>query len=236
MDFKFTDLPGRLAAFHHHPHRIQRGDFHRRPRLRRLEHPRLEGDQRLRHARHSRSGDARGSISSTPSRRSASSARSSIRSRASPTIAIRAGSRKKRRRICKAPALPTPRSSGRKRNFSSSTTCVSATPGTVPPTRSTAPRGIGTAGAKNFQTSVTRSGRRKAISRSRRRTRCRTSATKCASSSRKPASRSSASITKSRPPVRPRSISASRRSRRWATTCSTTNTSSATWRGSTTRP
>ena len=40
---------------------------------------------------------------------------------------------------------------------------------------------------------------------------CRISATRCAWSWRKPASRSSASITKSPPPARPRSISASRR-------------------------
>ena len=44
------------------------------------------------------------------------------------------GVAEKRKRICKAPASPTPRSSGRKRNFSSSTTCVSAAPETAPPT------------------------------------------------------------------------------------------------------
>ena len=91
-----------------------------------------------------------GSIFSMPSRRSASSAQSSSRSRASLTTAIRAGSRKKRKLICRAPALPTPRSSGRRRNFSSSTTCVSITPGTAAPTRSTAPEGHWNSGREEF--------------------------------------------------------------------------------------
>ena len=69
---------------------------------------------------------------------------------------------------------------------------------------------------------------RKVISRSRRWIRCKTFATKCVWSWRKRAWRSSGSITKSRPPARPRSISGSPRSNAWATTCNITNISCAT--------
>src|SRR6266545_400205 len=68
---------------------------------------------------------------------------------------------------------------------------------------------IGTARAKNFQTSVTRFAPRKVISRSRRWIRCKTFATKCVWSWRKPASPSSASIMKWQLPARLRSTSGS---------------------------
>jgi glutamine synthetase len=90
---------------------------------------------------------------------------------------------------------------------------VSVALGTAPHTRSIAQKDIGTAAGRSFQISATKSARRRDIFRSRRPTRCRTSAVRCASNSRRPAFRSNASTTKWRRRARPRSISVSRRSR-----------------------
>ncbi len=54
VDFKFTDLPGSWQHFTTTLTEYNEDIFHRGPRFRRLQHPRLARDQRQRHARHSR--------------------------------------------------------------------------------------------------------------------------------------------------------------------------------------
>ena len=60
VDLRFVDLPG-LAALLDPGRRARRGHVRRRARLRRLEHPRLPGDQRERHAADARPDDGRSS-------------------------------------------------------------------------------------------------------------------------------------------------------------------------------
>ena len=51
------DFPGTVAALHHSGRQARRGRVRGRPRLRRLDHPRLAGDQRERHARRAAARD-----------------------------------------------------------------------------------------------------------------------------------------------------------------------------------
>ena len=112
-----------LAAFHHHPDRVQRGDLHRGPRVRRLQHPRLEEHQRLRHARHARSDH--GVDRSLQCR---ADAQSHLHHRRSDhTRAVRSRSARHRRKgeaYLQSTGIADTASSGRKRSSSSSTKCA----------------------------------------------------------------------------------------------------------------
>src|SRR5205807_1999685 len=127
------------------------------------------------------------------------------------TIATLVVSPKKRRLTSNRLGLQIPHSLDRKQNFSFSTMCDLRIAATRLHTSSIAPKDIGTARAKNFQTSGTKFGRRKVTFQSRRWIRCKTFATKCVWSWRKQASRSSASTTKLQRQVRRRSTFVSRR-------------------------
>ena len=144
VDFKFVDL---LGIWQHTTMPIAQaggGILQRGLRLRRQLHPRLEGDQRVRHGVQARRRRPPSWTRSTPSRRCRSSATSRTRSPASRTAATRATSPARPSSTSSRPASATPRTSVPSPSSSSSRASASTRARTPRSTRSTRPRGAGT--------------------------------------------------------------------------------------------
>ena len=171
VDLRFMDFPGLWQHFTIPVEQAGRGRVRRRPGLRRLEHPRLAGDQRERHARGAAAGDRLPrSVHQAadaghdlqhpgPDHARRLLARSAQRRPQGGQL-----SQEHRHRRHLLTSVPRPSSS-------SSTTCASTRTARSATTTSTASKANGTAAARKARTSATSCATRKAISPCRRPTR-----------------------------------------------------------------
>ena len=168
VDLRFMDFPGLWQHFTIPVNQLERRRLRGRVGIRRLQHPRLAGDQRERHARRAPARDGHpGPLLHDPD---------AVDDLQHPGPGYPRGlhprSPQHRPQGRKLPEehrhrrhLPT---SARRSSSSSSTTSATTKRPTAASTSSTASRGSGTAGARNARTWATSSATRKAISPCRR--------------------------------------------------------------------
>ena len=157
VDLRFMDFPGLWQHFTIPAEVLDEDVVRGRPRLRRLQHPRLAGDQRVRHARRARS---RTPLFLDPfcQRRHAGDDLQHPGPAHQGGLHPRPAERRPQGRQLHevAPASPTPPTSARRSSSSSSTTCGSTRRRTRRSTTSTAAKARGTPAATRGRTSATR--------------------------------------------------------------------------------
>ena len=172
VDLRFMDFPGQWQHFTIPAENLDEATFRGRPRLRRFQHPRLEGHQRIRHAR--QAGPRDGVHRSVLPRHDAHADLQHSRSADARGLHARSAQRRAQGRQLHEVdrASPTRRTSAPRCSSSSSTTCATTRPRIRRTTSSTASKAPGTPAATRSRISATSSATRKATFRVRRRTRC----------------------------------------------------------------